>query len=88
MRGKNATNSTVIDSKTGDEKIANHLKNIYSNLYNSVISDNALGELLDQVNNEITVDSLNDVDKINGDLIKEAIGNLVLEEGEPLEDEG
>ena len=76
MRGKSATNSTVIDGKTGDDKIANHLKNIYADLYNSVISDDALGELLDQVNNDISVDSLNDVDKINGDIIKEAIGHL------------
>ena len=49
---------------------------MHSDLYNSVISDDALGDLLAQVNSEISGDSLSDVDKINDNLIKEAIGHL------------
>ena len=76
MRGSQSKNSTVIDDHVGDDKIANHFCDIYEELYNSVLSDDALGELLTQINNDISDDDLVDVNQITPDLIQEAIDHL------------
>ena len=45
-------------------------------MYNSVISDEALGVLLQEINKNIRDDKLNDLYLITPILIKEAVGNI------------
>ena len=52
------------------------LYTLYIGLYNSVISDDAVKDLLININTNINDESLGDIDKITENLIKEAIGHL------------
>ena len=76
LQGIKSKNSTTIDGKVGDKNIANHFSAIYEGLYNSVISDDALGVLLDEINENISEEDLQDVDKITSSVIKDSIDNL------------
>ena len=76
MRGNKSKNPTIVDGKVGDENISNHFSEIYEELYNSVISDDALGDLLKNINGGIGESDLIVVDLITTEVIKEAIGHL------------
>ena len=66
----------MIDGNVGDKNISNHFSGIYETLFNSVPSDEALNELLKNININISEESLSDVDKISSTLIKDAINHL------------
>ena len=76
MRGNSSNTASNIDGKTTKEDISNHFQQIYSDLYNSVPSDQKLHDISTKINEKIDVDSLHDIDKIDANLIKEAIDNL------------
>ena len=54
------------------------LKNmsIYSKLYNSCIDSRAISSMYDQLEDSISFHSLNEVEKITSELVKEAMNHL------------
>ena len=56
--------------------IADHFKNIYSALYNSVDDQEELANLYESVERKVNVHHLHDVRKVTPDIVKEAANNL------------
>ena len=48
-RGKSNSNSSIIDGKVGDDAIADHLSNVYEELFNSINSDDEMNDLLNDI---------------------------------------
>ena len=56
--------------------IADHFKNIYSGLYNSVDDHEDLVNLCESVEEKVNVYHLHDVNKVTPEIVKEAANNL------------
>ena len=67
-----------------NDNIAEHFKNIYSRLYNSVDDASAMAWLSSNVEYKINDISLKDVDKISPKLIKETSSKLKLMKSDPV----
>ena len=76
FRGTPKNVSSVIDGETGAKNIANKFADIYSDLYSKVENGEELINLRDQINNEINEDSLEYVNKIDDNLMKEALAKM------------
>ena len=72
-----ASKPTVATSMDGvKNNIADHFKDIYSNLYNSVNDADEVVEIADEIESKINFLSLLDVEKVTPEVVKEAAGNL------------
>ena len=72
-RGNGSSQSSRIDDEVGPTNIANHFAEIYSELYNRVDLGDELSVLSRQLNEEVGQHSITQVDRINEDLIKQAL---------------
>ena len=57
------------------DKIPGHFKNIYSNLYNSVDDKEELLDLQEEIEKSVNFSSLDDVEKVTPEVVKEAAAN-------------
>ena len=64
---------TKIDGYTDPVSITDHLKGIYERLYNRTGSSEPLERLYEEVDCQVTSDSIAEVDKVTPDLIKKII---------------
>ena len=58
------------------QKVEDHFKHIYDNLYNSVDDKENMTELFENVNNDTNYTHLHDVQKVTPDIVKEATKHL------------
>ena len=65
------------------DNIANHFKDIYSELYNSVDDMQNLFELKNELENSINFSQISEVSKVTPDIVKKAAGNLKDNKGDP-----
>ena len=72
--------------KLEEKNIANHFAELYSDLYNKVALGDDFDQLCNQVNQEVGEHSLTQVDKINEDLIKQALKMMKGNKGDALFD--
>ena len=75
IKGTNKDTSdlpSTVGGVSGEENIVEKFKYVYSALYNSSESSVDLSNLKDQLRDEISVDSLHEVNKITGQSVKEA----------------
>ena len=86
FRGSGAGLSSRIDDEVGGKNIANHFAEIYSDLYNKVDLGDDFDQLCNQVNQEVGEHSLTQVDKINEDLLKQALKMMKGNKGDALFD--
>jgi hypothetical protein len=75
LKGSNKDTSdlpSTVGGVSGEDNIVEKFKDVYSALYNSSESSVDLSKLKDQLRDEISVDSLHEVNKITGQSGKEA----------------
>jgi hypothetical protein len=58
------------------ENIANHFKEIYGELYNSVDDMNNMFEMKEEIESRVNFSQLTEVSKVTPDIVKEAASNL------------
>ena len=71
MRKAKPTVANKIDNVTKD--IPGHFANIYSNLYNSVNDQDELQCFSDNLENKINISCLDDVEKVNCEIVSQLI---------------
>ena len=84
LRNKNIKTAKVIDGVKVD--IPNHFSSIYEKLYNSVKDEEDIKLITDEVRNNITPSDINEVMRINGEVIKKAIAKIKSGKGDPVFD--
>ena len=72
-RGASSTVSSRIDNEVGATNIANHFASIYSELYNRVEPGVKLGDISHNLDKEISQESQSQLNRINEELVKEAL---------------
>ena len=65
------------------ENIANHFKDIYGELYNSVDDMNNMFEMKQEIETRINFSQLSEVTKVTPEIVKEAASNLKDNKGDP-----
>ena len=81
MRNCHPPVAASMDGKKNN--IANHFKDIYSELYNSVDDMENLFELKNDLENRINFSQLSEVSKVTPDIVKQAAGNLKDNKSDP-----
>ena len=76
FRGVSKTCSSTIDGEVGASNISNHFSNIYSRLYSDVQHDEVFSSLVDDIRDNVDVESLTTVDNITEDLVKLALKKM------------
>ena len=76
FRGSGTTNSSVIDNEVGSHNIAQHFAGIYSALYSKVQLGPDFEEFYDDINLEVSHQSMAELDRIDDNLIKQALGMM------------
>ena len=76
FRGKSSNCSSRIDEEGGSTNIANHFAGIYSNLYNQVEQAQKMTDLQAELNSKISNADINEVNRIDANLIKMALGRM------------
>ena len=74
LRRSKASVASSIDGN--NENVTEHFAQIYSGLYNSVDGSDDIDELKKQVNESITIESLDDVNKVVPDIVRSATKHL------------
>lgn len=82
QRHTHSTVPTKIDNITTN--IENHFANIYSQLYNSVNDRTELNILARHISENINSSSINDVNRITPELVKEALTHLKVNKTDPI----
>ena len=77
-RGKNGQLPNNVDGFVGDENISNHFKDIYTDLFNSVPSNDELKEILQTININLCPDDLSKVSEVDSITVNKAINKLRL----------
>ena len=75
-RGSSSKISSQIDNEVGAANIANHFATIYSELYNKVELGEKLQNISDNLDKDIDQQSQLQVDKINEELVREALRKM------------
>ena len=65
-----------VDNVEGEEEIANKFREVYSTLFNSAETTDAMDTIKMKINEMIGPDSLLDVDKVTGAVLKRAAGKM------------
>ena len=81
IRRVNAPTTTSID---GNDKPAERFAEVYGNLYNSVNDKKDTKVILDTLQASITMDSLEDVNLVTPDVIKDVVGEIKSNKNDPL----
>ena len=81
MRNFKPAVASSMDGKK--ENIANHFKEIYGDLYNSVEDMDNMFQLKNEIENRINFSQLTEVSKVTPDIVKEAASNLKDNKGDP-----
>ena len=68
--------SSMIDDEIGPKNIADHFADIYSQLYSRHQHGTDFDELVDKISNDVKPASLQDVDKITSDFVKEDFNSM------------
>ena len=76
FRGSGTSNSSVIDNEVGSANIAEHFAGIYGDLYSRVELGHEFEELCKQINLEVGQHSMMQVNKIDENLIKQALKRM------------
>ena len=76
FRGKQILCSNRVDDHVGSSDIAQHFANTYSKLYNNVKNGDILDQLSERISNNITDQSMKQIDRINEALIVSALQKL------------
>ena len=84
FRGITKTVSSRIDDIVGSENIANHFANQYSQLYNKCEHGETFEDLKSSINDNLSNDDLEDVDKVTPDLVREALKKMKSAKGDVL----
>ena len=75
---------TVAVSMDGEkDNIANHFKDIYDDLYNSVDDLNNMFELKNEIEDQINISQLTEVSKVTPDIVKKAANKLKDNKSDP-----
>ena len=70
LKGRANSCTTKIDGKNKPDEIADRFKEIYSELYNRTGSTEPMDDLLKEVNDKISDEDLDMVDKVTGELVE------------------
>ena len=77
LRTSGKVSSTVnIDNRSDPREIANHFSSIYKKLYNTHDSHNDMNDLLVDLNNDISQNSMNDVELVTPEVVFQAISSI------------
>ena len=76
FRGKTGNCSSRIDDQVGSKNIADHFADIYSQLYSRHQHGTAFDELVSKISNDVKPASVQDLDKITSDLVREALDSM------------
>ena len=76
MRSKGSSHANVIDGHTSSESIANHFKEIYTDIYNTHTDRDDLDQFIQENDNMIGQSDVELVDKISPTLVKNIILNF------------
>ena len=76
FRGKSSNCSSRIDDEVGASNIANHFAGIYENLYNQVEQAEKITELQAELNSKISNADIGEINRIDVNLIKMALGKM------------
>ena len=85
QRGCNKDEEVTIDGKSGDE-IPKKFATIYGELFNRENDEENITKLMDQINQNLGNDDLMEVNKVNPNLVKEAVGKLKPNKSDPIWD--
>ena len=83
QRSPNTKCANVIDGKSNSVDIANHFKNIYSNIYNTHSDRAELDKFILENNNKIVQSDTQILDKITPELVKNIILNFKNDKNDP-----
>jgi hypothetical protein len=83
QRGCNVDEEVTIDGKSGDE-IPKKFATIYGELFNRENDEENITKLMDQINPNLGNDDLMEVNKVNPNLVKEAVGKLKPNKSDPI----
>ena len=75
-RNNHSSSANMVDGVSGRDNISSLFKDIYKNIYNKHDGNDALLELLDELNNNIQDSDLSSIDKITDSLIRDIINKL------------
>ena len=76
FRGVNKTCSSRIDGEVGADNIASHFAGQYSELYSRVELGSEFEDMCEEVERNIGLNSLDDIDRVDENLVKEALNKL------------
>ena len=82
MRKTKTVNADKIDGESED--IPNHFKNIYGKLYNSVEDSEEVNTISDEVNRNISKESISDVNRVTMEEVRKATAALKPGKGDPV----
>ena len=85
IKSMRKTKTSVADKIDGvSENIPNHFKNIYSELYNSVKDGDEVKKISEEIEENISEESLQDVNKVTKEEVKKAAAALKPGKGDPV----
>ena len=82
QRGPDTSENVTIDGASGDN-IPNKFAEVYEELYNRENDEESVSAMLDSINIKLGEDSFEEIDKINSNLIKEAVKNIQASKSDP-----
>ena len=66
----------TVDGANGEDEIVEKFKDVYHALYNSAATQDEMGELMESVQSMIKASSMEEVRKVTGTKVKEAVGKM------------
>ena len=76
IRGKTTQYTSRVDNEVGASNISEHFGNIYSNLYNRSTLGTNFEELCAEIKSEVGPQSLDQVNRVNEELVQMAINKM------------
>ena len=84
LRGNSVKSASNIDGRANPLDISNHFKNLYKEIFNTHSDTDEVKTILDEINESMKPSDISVVDKINPDLVKRVIKNLLSDKNDPL----
>ena len=73
LRSPSTKSANVIDGQSNSDDIANHFKNLYSDIYNTHQDSGELNKVIEENNSSISQSDVNFLDKMTPDMVKNTI---------------
>ena len=84
LRGNNSHTPGSIDGLSNPKDIANHFKDLYQEIFNVHNDSDEVKVILDEINANMKPSDIEVVDKIDSDLIRKVVKNLLSDKNDPI----